>query len=376
MFEDMELASESQIGIVTTMFGIGALITSIFSGILSDRTGSRKLLLVIGAIGYSACGIMLYFAHKLWHILLYRLLNGLASGCVYPIAIATVVAVGSLLATLLAFGIKEPLSVHARMLEKREISVLRKEISIDDSESSSLSVNSDAEDFKNTKNSMPLWKLIFQWQVLSASITTLSMGMLVGSLESVLPLYSKDKFGASASKIGLLFVLNGSVAILLSAPIGWVINRLISRHKEKMRMYIVLTGLALTGVAVLILGFGTSFAMILAFEALLSASILVVNIPVMSSFGDFVNGLGLNSMAQCYGIYNLFWALSSTIAPPAATFLYTQIGYRSTVSGLLTGLCVICALLALGEPIKRIYQSLTRTSDISRNGHLSVEEEE
>ncbi|KAJ2777530.1 hypothetical protein GGI15_004471 [Coemansia interrupta] len=90
MFEDMELASESQIGIVTTMFGIGALVTSIFSGILSDRTGSRKLLLVVGAVGYSACGIMLHFAHKLWHILLYRFLNGLASGCVYPIAIATV----------------------------------------------------------------------------------------------------------------------------------------------------------------------------------------------------------------------------------------------------------------------------------------------
>ncbi|KAJ2397641.1 hypothetical protein GGI05_000541 [Coemansia sp. RSA 2603] len=199
------------------------------------------------------------------------------------------------------------------------------------------------------------------------------MGMLVGSLESILPLYSKDEFGASASKIGLLFVLNGSVAILLSAPIGWVINRLISRYKERMRMYIVLTGLTLTGVSVLVLGFGTSFVMILAFEALLSASILVVNIPVMSSFGDFVNGLGLNSMAQCYGIYNLFWALSSTVAPPAATFLYTKIGYRSTVSGLLTVLCVVCGLLALGGPIKRMYQSLTRTSDIKQETHLNVD---
>ncbi|KAJ2885714.1 hypothetical protein FB639_001718 [Coemansia asiatica] len=227
------------------------------------------------------------------------------------------------------------------------------------------SQNSHIQDFSSSskKPDMPLWKLAFQWQVLSASIVTLSTGMLIGSLEGVLPLYTKDRFNASASKIGLLFVLNGSVAILLSPLAGWIIDKLINRYKEIMRMYIEIVGLALAGCSVLVLGFSTSFGMTLAIESWLSFAILLVNIPVMSSFGDFVNGLGLNSMAQCYGIYNVFWALSSSVAPPIATFLYTRIGYRATVSGILSSLCAICIIVILGDSIARLFRRRENTHE-------------
>ncbi|KAJ2720256.1 hypothetical protein GGI07_004728 [Coemansia sp. Benny D115] len=96
--------------------------------------------------------------------------------------------------------------------------------------------------------------------------------------------------------------------------------------------------------------------MVIGVESWLSASLLMVNIPVMSSFGDFVNGLGLNSMAQSYGVYNSFWALSSTIAPPVATSLYTRIGFKATVTGVLTsissetpGIMQVVALVSGGK---------------------------
>ncbi|KAJ2896336.1 hypothetical protein IWW38_002055 [Coemansia aciculifera] len=127
-----------------------------------------------------------------------------------------------------------------------------------------------------------------------------------------------------------------------------------------MRMYIELIGLAFAGGSVLAIGLSKSFNMIIGIEALLAASLLVVNIPVMSSYGDFVNGLGLNSMAQCYGIYNSFWALSSSIAPPIATSMYAKIGYRATVAGVLTGLCVVCSALILSEAIWKSAQSVAR----------------
>ncbi|KAI7832100.1 major facilitator superfamily domain-containing protein [Kickxella alabastrina] len=90
VFDDMKLASESQLGIVTTLYGVGTFITSIISGIVSDKMGRRKPLMLIGAVGYGISGIVLFFSHKFWHILVYKLVNGLASGCIYPLSIAII----------------------------------------------------------------------------------------------------------------------------------------------------------------------------------------------------------------------------------------------------------------------------------------------
>ncbi|KAJ1998212.1 hypothetical protein GGI04_005099, partial [Coemansia thaxteri] len=46
IFEDMNLASEAELGIATTMFGLGSVLTSIVSGMISDYKSSRKLPLL------------------------------------------------------------------------------------------------------------------------------------------------------------------------------------------------------------------------------------------------------------------------------------------------------------------------------------------
>ncbi|KAI9499909.1 major facilitator superfamily domain-containing protein [Coemansia spiralis] len=392
IFEDMELASESTLGLVAMMFGIGSFITSITSGIVSDHVHSRKLPMLAGALCYALSGITLFFSKKLHHVLLYRLINGLASGLNYPIATATVgdvyphkllglqmalvntfanvgYTVGPVLGGCLydSVGIRGVSIVLSNMnsLSTESLSRLIELESKEQRSSDKLStyfemegegleceenINGSVNKSGKRKQNMPLWKLVFQWQVLSASITTLTMGMLSGSLENVLPIYTKDRFNASASKTGLLFVLNGSVAIALSAPIGWFVDRQIRLYGENMRIYVELAGIALIAGAVTLLGFGSSFHMVAGTELWFAASLLIVNVPVMSSFGDFVNSLGLNSMAQSYGLYNSFWSLSSTIAPPIATALYTQIGYKATVSGFLAGLCAASAMVILSQP--------------------------
>ncbi|KAJ1839989.1 hypothetical protein LPJ70_004841, partial [Coemansia sp. RSA 2708] len=168
LFEDMKLASESKIGLVAAMFGVGGVLTSSLSGFISDRLKSRKLPLVVGSVGYAVCGCVLSFSHKLWHLMLYRLLNGMASGLVYPISTAAVgdvyphkllglqmamlnmfnnagymigpivggvvydhagvrgvstviMVIGSLLSLILGFGIKEPLLIHDNLMEQVEV---------------------------------------------------------------------------------------------------------------------------------------------------------------------------------------------------------------------------------------------------------------
>ncbi|KAJ1793556.1 hypothetical protein LPJ59_004708 [Coemansia sp. RSA 2399] len=373
VFEDMHLASESKVGLASTMFGVGSFITSILSGIVSDRIRSRKLPIIVGAIGYSLCGVILFFSSKLHHVLLYRLVNGLASGCTYPIATATVgdvypnrllglqmalvntfASVGYTIGPVLGGALYDSVGIRgvSAVLTQEPL----KPGSFWDTSEKQSQINS-IESSLDSAKSMPLWKLVFQWQVLSASMTTLSVGMLAGSLENVLPIYTKDRFKISASKTGLLFVVNGGIAIALSTPTGWIVDRLIRKHGERMRAYIELAGLVLIGGAIVLLGSSTSFAMITGAEIWFAAALLMVNVPVMSSFGDFVNALGLDSMAQSYGLYNSFWSLSSTIAPPIATTLYTQIGYKATVAGVLTGLCATCAALILAQPLWQLLRN-------------------
>ncbi|KAJ2728510.1 hypothetical protein H4S00_000939 [Coemansia sp. D1744] len=372
LFEDMKLASESQIGLVAAMFGIGGFLTSSLSGFVSDRLQSRKLPLVVGSIGYAICGCVLFFSHKLWHLLLYRLLNGMASGLVYPISTAAVGDVyphkllGLQMALLNVFNnagymigpiLGGAIYDHAGV---RGVSTVVKDSASEMSSKIAGSIDKtiieEIEAIDMGPKDIPLWRLVIKWRVLLASIITLALGTLNSSLDNLLGIYVKDRFKVSSSKAGLLYVLNGGVSIILSMPTGSAVDRIIGRYGEIARGYIQIAGLLLSSGAVFTIGMSKSFGTIVGLEAWLATTNLLINIPVMSSFGDFVNSLRLNSMAQCYGIFNSFWSISSAFAPPIATWLYTQIGFKSTVSWLLSGMCVLCAGLIFAETLWRKYK--------------------
>ncbi|KAJ2767121.1 hypothetical protein IWQ56_003449, partial [Coemansia nantahalensis] len=336
LFEDMRLASKSKIGLVMAMFGIGSIVTSTLAGIISDRWRSRKLPLVIGSVGYVASGLILGLSHKLWHVLLYRLLNGMASGLVYPITTASaadvrpkkllglqmsllnmfnnagymigkschlpcglyaysaerphlgpadlaVVVTGGVLAVVMAFVIKEPLEIHSALLSSAAPEELDESCEIIEQKDSCSDITIAAAPGLDSRHAlpeaaaqgMPLWRLVIQWQVLSASIIALSLGVLTGSLDNVLAMDSKDRFGISASKTGLLYTINGGTAILLSMPVGSAVDWIIGRYGEAARASIVSAGLFLAGGAVLTMGLSTSFGTTVGVEAWLSAALLL-----------------------------------------------------------------------------------------------------
>ncbi|KAJ2407253.1 hypothetical protein J3F80_002953 [Coemansia sp. RSA 2526] len=388
LFEDMKLASESQIGLVAAMFGIGGFLTSSLSGFVSDRLQSRKLPLVVGSIGYAICGCVLFFSHKLWHLLLYRLLNGMASGLVYPISTAAVGDVyphkllGLQMALLNVFNnagymigpilggaiydhagvrgvstVVKPLLIRAELVDQ-PLEDSASEMSSKIAGSIDKTIIEEIEAIDMGPKDIPLWRLVIKWRVLLASIITLALGTLNSSLDNLLGIYVKDRFKVSSSKAGLLYVLNGGVSIILSMPTGSAVDWIIGRYGEIARGYIQIAGLLLSSGAVFTIGMSKSFGTIVGLEAWLATTNLLINIPVMSSFGDFVNSLRLNSMAQCYGIFNSFWSISSAFAPPIATWLYTQIGFKSTVSWLLSGMCVLCAGLIFAETLWRKYKRI------------------
>ncbi|KAJ2709067.1 hypothetical protein H4R19_004438, partial [Coemansia spiralis] len=73
-------APESANGVVTTMFGVGAAVGSIVAGIISDRIGNRRTMQIAGSLVYTAAGLVFFFARRYYQVLVFRLLNGVASG--------------------------------------------------------------------------------------------------------------------------------------------------------------------------------------------------------------------------------------------------------------------------------------------------------
>ena len=82
-------ASATEIGIVFTAFSISRALLGPFVGRLSDRVGRRPLILG-GLLVYAAVSVLYAFAGSLWTLAAYRLLQGVGSVMVTPIAQAYV----------------------------------------------------------------------------------------------------------------------------------------------------------------------------------------------------------------------------------------------------------------------------------------------
>ncbi|KAJ2521570.1 hypothetical protein GGI11_001968 [Coemansia sp. RSA 2049] len=72
--------SESSNGAVTAMFGVGAILGGSFVMLLSDRLRLRRPFQLLGSVFYIVAGVIFYFAKRFYHMILFRLVNGVASG--------------------------------------------------------------------------------------------------------------------------------------------------------------------------------------------------------------------------------------------------------------------------------------------------------
>ncbi|KAJ1734243.1 hypothetical protein LPJ61_001182 [Coemansia biformis] len=80
ILQDSMGAPESANGVVTTMFGIGGVVGGAIAGILSDYMGNRRAMQTAGSLVYTAAGIVFFFSQHYYQVLLFRLINGVASG--------------------------------------------------------------------------------------------------------------------------------------------------------------------------------------------------------------------------------------------------------------------------------------------------------
>ncbi|KAJ2307538.1 hypothetical protein IWW55_000917 [Coemansia sp. RSA 2706] len=366
-------------GVVTTMFGVGSVVGSTVSGILSDRLRERRGLQMIGAVVYSVAGIVFYFARHYYQVLLFRLIDGIASGVactllyasvgdVYPAKLlafkvavvyfcnnvaytigpvcgqqlfdmagvrgpaAVVIALGVLKLVLLFAFTKDSLAIRGQTHESGYIQA------VDDG----WSLKSPPPPAK----SMSLFKLLVRLPVV---ISTLSIITAIGiqcMLEGLVPLHLVDALNHPHDK-GMTFVILGLVFTVMVPAIGKATDKLIEWRGEAMRYYIMLFGSLATICAVVIMALAKSYAVLMVGYAFFAVTDLCMFIPAQSAYGDFVNGENTDSMARGYSIAVFAWAVGAISLPPIGTALYSRYGFLAPTIAIAAVPCALCSVACL-----------------------------
>ncbi|KAJ2848751.1 hypothetical protein GGI22_005668, partial [Coemansia erecta] len=80
ILQDKMHTSESANGVVTAMFGVGAILGAAIAMLFSDQHSVRRPLQLLGAVFYIVAGVVFYYAEHFYQMVLFRTVNGIASG--------------------------------------------------------------------------------------------------------------------------------------------------------------------------------------------------------------------------------------------------------------------------------------------------------
>ncbi|KAI9468181.1 major facilitator superfamily domain-containing protein [Coemansia mojavensis] len=386
-------ASESANGIVTTMFGVGSVVGSICVGILSDRIQERRWIQIAGAIIYSISGIIFYFARHYYQILVFRLVDGVASGLactllyasigdVYPANLlsfkvsivyfanniaytigpvcgqrlfdlagvkgpaAVVIALGLFKLALLWTFAKDSLSIRSRVHPNAYTAAV-------DSSWDACSNSSKVETtYHVVQNSISIPKLLLRLPVVVSTMAIVTSIGIQCMLEGLVPLHLAEKLNRHHDG-GITFVILGLVFTTMVPIVGHITDRLIEWRGETMRYYVMMFGSLATIAAAILMAFAKSFAVLMVGYSFFAVADLCMFIPAQSAYGDFVNGENVNSMARGYSIATVAWALGAISLPPIGSALYSQHGFSGPVIGIAAIPCSLCAVACLAFILRK-----------------------
>ncbi|KAJ2329643.1 hypothetical protein IWW51_000465 [Coemansia sp. RSA 2702] len=202
---------------------------------------------------------------------------------------------------------------------------------------------------------MHLWRLMLQLQVVGPTVSIFVATGMQTIIETILPLRLFDKFGYSPATIGIAFLIVGGVLILAMPAVGFINDRVVSRHGEHMRYYTIAAGALCVFLSQIIMSLARSYAVLIFGYSVFAVSAMVVIVPAQSAFGDFINSSESSAMAQCYSLAWIAEGLANISLPPIASGMYATVGFLTMLMSMSAVLCTACALAVLAFPVRRIW---------------------
>ncbi|KAI0651431.1 MFS general substrate transporter [Trametes meyenii] len=162
------------------------------------------------------------------------------------------------------------------------------------------------------------FKLVKSPRALSAVFLTLSYGIMISSLEPVLPLYLQSEYGLDVSKVGLVYIA-AVVPSFFSAPIsGWYSDR----GGTIISTLVCLLGSLPFWCLIIIRSHLAYFLVMFAFLNLFATGTIS---PVTAEFASVTRSLQGVGYGHVYGAFNVAYGLGSAIGPVIGGQLYDHV---------------------------------------------------
>ncbi len=175
---------------------------------------------------------------------------------------------------------------------------------------------------------LPFMTLIFLFQFLA--------GMMEGMISTVLPLFLKNQIMISESRIGLFFTASSLLILIIQIPSG----RLADRYGRKRVMVLSLLPIPLLLGAWL---FVDDWLLLLVLYAAVNGFRSMTWPSSLALLADFIPS---ELMGSAMGVRMTSMRLGNTVAPILAGYLYSSVGFRSPflASAVFVALSIVVAL--------------------------------
>ncbi len=314
------------LGFVFSGFSLSRTITMPIVGYQSDKRG-RKQFLVMGLVLYALISIGYLFTHHIIELIWLRLLHGMASAMVIPIAMAyagelarkgqegemmgtfsiatmTGLGIGPLLGGVLTDWFGEPAAflgltflagiaavlAYIFLPEKNAIQSRKKQLS-----------------FKENLN-----QVLQSRQMMGVLWFRFVMTLARGTIISFFPLYAAAK-GQSLSNIGILLSTNMLLMSFLQKPFGKA-----SDHFQK-RVPFIVAGMVLAALSLVLIPFFHSFTQLFVLNLIMGLGGALAFPAAVALVVEFGRGIGMGS---AMGYFNMALSTGMIFAPILSGIIY------------------------------------------------------
>ncbi|KAI8908911.1 major facilitator superfamily domain-containing protein [Gorgonomyces haynaldii] len=338
----------TEISLLVSSYGVGLLAMSPVIGIISDWSGKRKLLIMVGTLVLALSSLLFAIFQVYYVLLVCRILQGGASATVWTLGLAMVAerydqnlgtamgivfaccTFGQLVAPAVAGMLYDLFGYPAPFLLITGLSCLALVLQLPLEEKKGVQRASSFKSFFDLFRNGPLLLIM----------TMLCFGgMVLAYIDVFLPLHLANAFQYEPTRVGLIMLGFALPQILFGAPAGYLY--------DKIGFKSVLVGLLFTICG----GTGATFSQeiigLLSSMFIMSIGIAFTSTPFMAEISHCAPKA---QFAQSYGLLNLSLSIGMFLGPLVGSPIYIHFGWQ--------GIAIAMAAMGLlSVPLAVIYRA-------------------
>jgi MFS family permease len=346
---------EKDVGVVLSFFSIGLLIGSLLFGFISDRLGSRKLLMVLGLLMLILSTLIMIIIKEIWVLALGRFLQGLASGSIWVLGLALIAdthdtkemglkmgiifsgyTMGNFAGPLCGGYLYKHLGYTAPFLSIIVLSIidgitriLLKEKPIETKLSSSFITT-----MSMLSSSKPLLVIL---------LLTVGAGLVLGGIEVNLTLVLQNRYLLSPDQVGLSFLIFIIPELIFGPIAGFVYDR-------KGFKIVLLPGMICTAIVMFLMGIELPLLPFFILLGLMACTFMFGMAPILP---EMIYCAPESMFGACYGLFNFAFGIGLLVGPIVSSLLF-QYGGWDIFCYSMGGFILMNVLIALlyQRPVK------------------------